>query len=258
MGERAMQMEREDSVLTEPVPGEAPVDELARLEGVARALSAEHIAAEARSLAERVAAGRFYVACIGQFKRGKSTLLNALVGESVLPTGVVPVTAVPTVIRYGEQGSAVVRSRAGTFDVPLADVAEFVAEENNPGNAKGVEAVEIRLPSAILRGGLCLVDTPGLGSVFEVATEATHAFVPHIDAALVVVGADPPISADEQALVETVAAHVRDIVVVHTKSDRVSAEERAAAIAFTRRVLAESRGAPARPWVRAPPGTGTT
>jgi hypothetical protein len=237
-------MQTEDCVLTDPAVREAPADGLERLERLAGMLGAARVARDARSLAERLAAGRFYVACIGQFKRGKSTLLNALVDEAVLPTGVVPVTAVPTVLRYGERRSAVVRTRTGAFDVALDDVAAFVAEENNPANAKGVEAVEILLPAPILGGGLCLVDTPGLGSVFEVATEATHAFVPHIDAALVVVGADPPISADEQALVQAVAGQVRDIVVVLTKSDRTSADERAAAIAFTRRVLAESLGRP--------------
>ena len=65
---------------------------------LAQELGAEPVAEEARELATRVSEGRFYVACIGQFKRGKSTLLNALVGHEVVPTGFVPVTAVPTVI----------------------------------------------------------------------------------------------------------------------------------------------------------------
>src|SRR5271170_6555347 len=58
---------------------------------------------DAHSAAERIAEGRFYVACVGQFKRGKSTLLNALIGHAVLPAAVVPVTAVPTIIRPGRQ-----------------------------------------------------------------------------------------------------------------------------------------------------------
>src|SRR5713101_8280435 len=58
------------------------------------------IAKDAAALAERIAEGRFYVACVGQFKRGKSTLLNALIGDPILPAGVAPVTSVVTVIRY--------------------------------------------------------------------------------------------------------------------------------------------------------------
>jgi hypothetical protein len=59
---------------------------------------------------------------------------------------------------------------------------------------------------------MCLVDTPGLGSVFEGNTTVTQGFVPHIDAALVVLGADPPISADELALVEKIATEIKTLL----------------------------------------------
>jgi len=88
---------------------------LLRLADLAQDLGAEPVAEEARELAARVAEGRFYVACVGQFKRGKSTLLNALVGYEVVPTGYVPVTAVPTVIRFGEELNARVRMRNGSW-----------------------------------------------------------------------------------------------------------------------------------------------
>jgi hypothetical protein len=68
-----------------------------------------------------------------------------------------------------------------------------------------VAAVEIFHPAHWLSKGVCLVDTPGLGSVFLGNTEETRAFVPHVDAALVVLGVDPPIGADELVLVEEVA-----------------------------------------------------
>ncbi len=86
---------------------------LLRLADLAQELGVEPVAEEARELAARVAEGRFYVACVGQFKRGKSTLLNALVGHEVVPTGFVPVTAVPTVIRSGNEIRARIRMRDG-------------------------------------------------------------------------------------------------------------------------------------------------
>jgi|SRR5208282_1252793 len=86
---------------------------LLRLAELAEEFAAEQVAADARSVAERISEGRFYVACIGQFKRGKSSVLNALVGDSVLPTGIVPVTAVPTIVRYGRRAAARVRFAAG-------------------------------------------------------------------------------------------------------------------------------------------------
>lgn len=199
-----------------------------------------HLEDDARALAARVAEGRFYVACIGQFKRGKSTLLNALVGHPILPAAILPVTAVPTVLRYGSEISARVRFTNGTaVDINAGEIEPYVAEEQNPENAKGVEIVEVFVPSTLLAGGMCLVDTPGVGSVFANNTATTQAFIPHIDAALLVVGVDPPISGDELALAEQVGRLVQHVVVVLNKADRFTDTERADAVAFTSRILSQ-------------------
>jgi predicted GTPase len=211
---------------------------LLRLAELAEEFEAEQVAAEARSVAERVSEGRFYVACIGQFKRGKSSILNALVGASVLPTGVVPVTAVPTIVRYGSPATARVRFAASRWtDIPVQTVDEYVSEEKNPENAKHVAALEIFVPSSLLATGMCFVDTPGLGSVFTGNTAATQAFIPHIDAALVVIGADPPLAGEELVLVEAVARHVKDLIIALNKADRTTDTERTAAMAFAQRQL---------------------
>jgi len=211
---------------------------LMRLADLAEKLGSEPGAEEARDLAARVAEGRFYVTCVGQFKRGKSTLLNALVGHEVVPTGFVPVTAVPTVIRFGERLHARVRMQDGSWrEVGVADLKEYVTEELNPENKKGVEGAEVFVPSALLSSGMCFVDTPGLGSVFTGNTVTTQAFIPHIDAVLVVVGADPPIAGEELALVEAVGRQVQDLILVINKADRTSDAERAAAEKFTREIL---------------------
>src|ERR1700683_1658078 len=215
--------------------GEAALYRLAEL---ANEFGAEHIASTACGLAERVSQGRFYVACVGQFKRGKSTLLNALIGHSVLPTAVVPVTAIPTIIRHGEHLAVRVRFQTARWtDVPVEAIEDFVSEEKNPENSKGVAGLEVFVPSPLLMTGMCLVDTPGLGSVFAGNAAATHAFIPHIDAAIFVIGADPPLSGDELELVETVSKEVRDLVFVLNKADRTNAVDRSAAIEFARRVL---------------------
>jgi len=218
-----------------------PMDGAFRLSGLGRLaqeLGAESVAEEASELAERVSEGRFYVACVGQFKRGKSTLLNALVGHAVVPTGFVPVTAVPTVIRFGDELHARVRMRDGSWqDIGMSDLKEYVTEELNPENKRGVDGAEVFVPSQLLSSGMCFVDTPGLGSVFTGNTATTQAFIPHIDAALVVVGADPPIAGEELALVESIGTQVQDLILVINKADRTSDPERAAAAKFTREVL---------------------
>ena len=214
------------------------IEELAAL---AEKAAVPGVAAEAWELADRLGEGRFYVACIGQFKRGKSTLINALLGTSILPTGVVPVTAVPTVIRHGEL-AARVRLPDGWRTVNPGDLADYVAENQNPGNRRGVLGVEVFIPSPLLEGGLCLVDTPGLGSAIEASTAATREFLPHIDAAIAVLGADPPISGEELAFLAQAAAQIATLIVVLNKADRIPAAERAEVAAFTSRVLAERLG----------------
>ncbi len=231
-----------------PGDGSVTLDGASRLLHVAdlaEELGAEPVAEEARELAVRVSEGRFYVACVGQFKRGKSTLLNALVGHAVVPTGFIPVTAVPTVIRFGEHLHARIRMRDGSWrDVAIADLKEYVTEELNPENKKGVDGAEVFVPSPLLSSGMCFVDTPGLGSVFTGNTATTQAFIPHIDAALVVVGADPPIAGEELALVEAVGRQVQDLILIINKADRTSDAERAAAVKFTREVLEKRLGRP--------------
>jgi len=211
---------------------------LLRLADFADKLGSDRVREEATALAQRTAEGRFYVACVGQFKRGKSTLLNALLGDRILPTGVLPLTTVPTVVRFGNSRRARVRFEAGTWtDIPPEDLARYVSEELNPENEKQVIGVEVFSPSRLLAQGMCLVDTPGLGSVFSGNTAATRAFIPHIDAGIVVVGADPPIAGDELALVEEIAKQVGELLVVINKADRTSDDERRIAKAFTVKML---------------------
>jgi ribosome biogenesis GTPase A len=211
---------------------------LARLATLAEELGTEPVANDARELSARVAEGRFYVACVGQFKRGKSTLINALIGEPVLPTGFIPVTTVPTVIRFGQHLHARIRLNDGSWnEIPVSELKQYVTEELNPENKQGVQGAETFIPSPLLSSGMCIVDTPGLGSVFSGNSASTQAFIPHIDAALVVVGADPPIAGEELALVEAVGKQVHDLILVLNKADRTTDAERAAAANFTRQLL---------------------
>lgn len=211
---------------------------LLQLIDIASALGAAPVADEAFELADRVSEGRFFVACVGQFKRGKSTFLNALLGDEVLPVGMVPVTAAITVISHGPRRGARVRFLDGSsIPITWSEVHEYIAEEQNPANAKQVAAVEIFWPSPVLADGLCLVDTPGIGSVFSWNTETTRAFMPHVDAAVVVLGADPPISGEELALVDAVARQTPTLLFALNKMDRLTQVEQDQTVAFTERIL---------------------
>lgn len=221
---------------------DSPLEHIARL---ASRAGIERIADEADSLAMRVSEGRFYLACVGQFKRGKSTVLDALLGEQILPVGVLPVTALPTIVRHGPEVTGRVMGRDREWrPIRAEEIASYVSEAENPENQKGIVAVEVFLPSDLLATGLCLVDTPGIGSIFEANSRATYEFLPHIDAALVVLGADPPITGEELKLVSRINDEVDDLLFVLNKADRVSESELLAARDFACSALGERLSRP--------------
>ena len=202
------------------------------------------------SLRQRIAANRFHLALLGQFKRGKSTLLNALLGADVLPTGVIPVTAIPIFLQAASTPSLRVTFTGGRIEEYEADtpsafrerLTAFVTEEANPRNMLGVARVELRLPSELLASGVVLIDTPGVGSTFHHNTAAANAVLAECDAAFFVVSPDPPITEVEVQFLASVRQTVARIIVVLNKIDTVEPDERIIVEAFLRRVLAEQAG----------------
>ena len=214
---------------------------LLRLAGLTQERAAEPVAKESRELAARVCETRFYLVGVGQFKRGKSNPLNALVGQEPVPKGVVPVTAVPTVIRFDDEFHARIRMREGIWqDIEMNDLKEYVTEELNSKKREGGRWCGGILPSPLLSSGMCLVDAPGLGATFTGKSAAAQDFIPHIDAALVVLGSDPPIGGEE--LVEKTGQQIDELILVINKADRTSDPERAATVKFTRAFLDRNPG----------------
>jgi dynamin family protein len=201
-------------------------------------------------LRQRLVTDRFQLAVLGQFKRGKSTLLNALLGFPILPTAVVPLTAIPTFVQAGRRPcvrSVFLSEKEEEFEAgrpeELADrVAALVTEDANPNNVLGLSRVEIRLPVRLLERGVVLIDTPGVGSTFRHNTERAEAVLPECDAALFVVSPDPPITEVEIDYLAQVQATVSRLIIVLNKIDAVESDDLAPATAFLRRMLAERAG----------------
>lgn len=200
------------------------------------------------ALQSRLKEGRFHLAVLGQFKRGKSTLLNAFLGQSVLPTSVVPLTAIPTLLEYGPDLRVRVCYQdekpehefvGNSVEETLEILQGFVTEEGNPKNRLGVMQVEIQHPAPILQHGVVLIDTPGIGSTFTHNTEATLNFLPQCDAALFVVSADPPLTEVEADFLKAVKSRVARLFFIFNKVDYLSDEERHAALSFFTKVLRE-------------------
>jgi GTPase SAR1 family protein len=191
-----------------------------------------HLAAEA---AGKLSGLGLYVAVIGEFKRGKTTLINALLGEELLPTGVLPVTAIPALVRYGVRPRATIGLLDGSaLEIPINSLPAYLTEQGNPGNAKGVREASIEYPSKVLESGLVLVDTPGTGSVHLHNTQATTDFLPRVDVALLVLTVDAPLSSSETRLVEDVAQTAARIAICLNKIDRLTPDETREALNFVR------------------------
>lgn len=203
------------------------------------------------ALRARLDAARLRVLVAGEAKRGKSTVINALLGRAVLPTGVTPLTAVATTVRYGDDPHAEVRFADGHEEKqPLTALPDLVTERGNPGNRRHVAAVTVYLDAPVLAGGVELVDTPGTGSVFAWDTAAAHEALETMDAAVFVLTADPPVSAAERDLYATITGLSVATFTVLNKADHLDAAGLTEAAEFTRQVLAQaarSSGTPGAP-----------
>jgi small GTP-binding protein len=195
-------------------------------------------------LIDKLRTNRFNLVVLGAFKRGKSTLINALLGEAVLPTAIVPLTSVVTIIGYGEQLDIEVHFQNGqTKRIAKNELVDYITEKGNPKNQKGVREVEIFYPSAYLQDGVRIIDTPGVGSVYSHNTDVAYNYLPQVDAAIFVITVDPPLSAAEQEFLQDIREFVHKIFFVLNKIDYVEAPERQEAMDFTTQFLQANLGA---------------
>jgi len=203
------------------------------------------IIAKVTALRARLDEGLLRVAVLGQFKRGKSTLLNALLGAPLLPSGVIPVTAIPTFVRAGAGAKARITFADGKAaseftgepDIQRA-LEQHISEVQNPHNCLQVEKVEIEFPSEFLSRGVLAIDTPGVGSTFLHNTQTAEAVLGECDAALFVLSADPPITEVEVKYLRDVQKLIPKIFFILNKVDLLDASERTLAEKFLADVLA--------------------
>lgn len=192
---------------------------LAALAGLS-ALGGERDRATVGSLLGRLREHRLRVLVAGEAKRGKSTLVNALLGRAVLPVGVTPLTALATTVRYGRDEGVIATHRDGrTESFPVTALDDLVTERGNPGNRRGLASVTAAVDAPLLAHGVELVDTPGTGSVYAHNTAEAETALETMDAAVFVLTADPPVSASERDLMTRVAAMSVTMFVVLNKAD---------------------------------------
>jgi hypothetical protein len=184
--------------------------------------AAARLAAARRALADPV----LHVVVAGEFKQGKSSLVNALVGATVCPVGDDVATAVPTYVRHGAEPEASVLVEAAEEprreSITMADVRRYVMESDTgepDAGAPRVTGVEVRLPRKILAGGLVLVDTPGVGGLASPHAAASLAAVSMADAVIFVTGAAQELTRSEVDFLQRARTLCPVVACVLTKTD---------------------------------------
>ncbi len=186
-----------------------------------------------RDLRDRLSHGRLHIAVLGQFNRGKSTFINALLGKEILPTSVLPITSVPTVISYGEENECVISFSDKKEDVVISGEPEkimtllktYVSEKNNPKNHRCVSEAVVRCKSSLLGHGTVIIDTPGFGSTFTHNTKTTLDILASCDAALFLLSADLPITQVEVDFLKSVIKTVPRLFFIYNKIDLLNKKE---------------------------------
>lgn len=217
-------LEARSAALTAPEASQRMLQELARvitsqgLVGLRPTLEVLLTAAEEQ---------RFEVAVFGRVSSGKSSLLNRILGQAVLPVGATPVTALVTHLVHGPEPRVHIRfAQAATQSIDLSELADYVTEQGNPANQKQVVSVHIEVPDAHLQQGVAFVDTPGLGSLAHAGAEETLAYLPRADLALLLSDATSALSPGDMLLLASLLkAGIRAMVVL-SKADLLTPEDR--------------------------------
>jgi small GTP-binding protein len=202
---------------------------------------------KAAELQDRLTENELIVSVIGQFKRGKSSLINAMLGSDILPVGIVPLTAVVTEIRHGNHFHAVVVFENGSQQsIKQAELPHFISEQENSENHKQVSLVSIRTPIELFGEGVLLVDTPGVGSVHKHNTETSLAFIEKSDAVLFLLSVDSPVSETEWDFLIHSRVHASKFYFAVNKIDTINAEGLDEFIEYSAAILSKAAGIPAK------------
>lgn len=193
--------------------------------------------AQIAALREKLTHRRLTVSVIGQFKRGKSTLVNALLGQELLPTGIIPVTAAVTLIQYGEPAASVHFKNGKIQPVSSSELSDYISEQTNPDNQLGISHVTLSALSPFLKDGLTFVDTPGVGSIHKHNSEAAYAFVRESDAVIFLLSVDSPINEIEIDFLRSAKEYAGKFYFAVNKIDVVSEAELASYLDYCQKLL---------------------
>lgn len=222
--------------------GATPARDFESLRSIALGLGLGTLASSIEQTANAISRGHLKVAVLGQFKRGKSTLLNAIAAREFLPSGLLPVTAVPIAIHDGVGEAKITLSDGSSTSVRLEAIGQYVTQLRNPGNRLGVSSVDVGVPLPDWAREVTFVDTPGIGSVVAENTATSRALLPEVDGAIFVFSPDPPLTDNERIFLADAAEHATKFFFILNKVDLLTAAELRELLQYTETLLREQCG----------------
>ena len=187
----------------------------------------------------KLEAERFHLVILGEFNHGKSTFVNALLHQDVLPTGITPTTAsINHVVHATNPTARVVLTSGESKYLEPSQLKEWVTVAG--GHASEVAYVELGFPSELLVNNVVLVDTPGVNDLNEQRAEVTYGYVPRADAVVFLLDAGQALKDSEREFLRSrVLEAARDrLIFVLGKMDLLNADERVAVVDYVRQGLA--------------------
>jgi GTP-binding protein EngB required for normal cell division len=221
----------------------AELELLAKIERIVSARGLVEFRSTLAAIADRLEDQSLEIAVFGRVSSGKSSLLNAVLDESILPVGVTPITAVPTRLRYHATRLLTVcyaERSAETMDV--VRLAEFASEKGNPHNQKRVTRMVVHLPSPRLREGVTLVDTPGLGSLATTGAAETLAYLPSCDLGIVLIDAGSTLAHEDLQTIQALYRAGIPVQVLLSKADLLSPDDVERMVTYVRENIAREYG----------------
>uniref|UniRef100_UPI003F4C50EF dynamin family protein n=1 Tax=Brachyspira catarrhinii TaxID=2528966 RepID=UPI003F4C50EF len=147
------------------------------------------------------------VPVLGMQGMGKSTLINSILAENILPNEADETTCVPVEVKYGEEKKAEVYfANSDKIEIvyTIEQLREYVDNNYNNGNEKNVEKIVLFRPLEILKNGLVIVDLPGVGSLTKNNENTTKKYIENLSCALFVIPTVPTIRKHEEAFIRPI------------------------------------------------------
>lgn len=194
---------------------------------------------QCKLLVDKLSNSNMTISVIGQFKRGKSTLSNCILGKNYMPVGIVPITSAVTKVVYGRQSAEVCFENGEVRPVEIDDLSAYISEQENAQNKLGVKEVVIHSESDFLKNGITYVDTPGVGSFHKNNTEVAYDYMKESDAVIFLLSVDSPINQIEIDFLQSTKEYAGKFYFAVNKIDTVSAGDLEAYTGYCAGLLSE-------------------